>query len=167
MSHYRPQTQSTLVNLGKRPNWNLTPTAHRVKERSLAGSRNAGRRIIQKGKLLPCSRVSLTYLNAKSPLARRRAHSLSRNDLPHKLSQAKPIHPSRSQNEGGRLSRLQLPQPRVDVAAQRVDVEIRPQGHQLRLPAKTAGTHPCSWWQGLDTGETSRKKSIQRIFALG
>ena len=110
MSHDRPQTQSTLANLGKRPNRHLTPTAHRVKERSLAGSRNAGRRIIQKGKLLPCSRVSLTYLNAKSPLARCRAHSLSRDDLPHQLGQAKAVNPSRSQNDGGVLPSLQLSQ---------------------------------------------------------
>src|SRR5581483_6459654 len=71
------------------------------------------------------------------------------------------------ENDGLIFAFLELADPRVDVAAQRMDVEIRAECFELRLPAKAAGANLRAFWKGVDTVVVDREKHVVRIYTLG
>jgi hypothetical protein len=66
-------------------------------------------------------------------------------------------------NDGIVLARLKLAQARVDIAAQRVYVEVRTHGPQLRFTPQTAGSDPSSLGQSVYGGIANRTQRIAGI----
>ena len=68
-----------------------------------------------------------------------RGHEVERLAGP---SRAEPLEPGGREHDRVHLARVQLAQPRVDVAPQLHDLEVRPHGEQLRAAAQRRGPHP-------------------------
>ena len=64
------------------------------------------------------------------PLSGGRRHDLGVEPLGDPVGEPQPVEPRAREHEGVRLARIEPAQPRVDVAVQRMDDEIRPPGEQ-------------------------------------
>src|ERR1700692_622767 len=67
----------------------------------------------------------------------------------------------------GVLALFELAQARVDVAAQRMNVEIRADGFELSLTAKAGCAYTRTVWQFLKAGVVARAEGVARVLPCG
>ncbi len=102
--------------------------------------------------LTSCS-IAFANFDAESTLSGGRAHDFCSDDLLDQLCLTQPLQPCRSQNDGIVFALFKLAQARVDIAAQRMNIEIGTNRFQLRLPPKTSR---CRRGRRVATPESSR-----------
>ncbi len=92
------------------------------------------------------------HLQRKRALCRLGQHQLDRKAQPDLGVQAEPVEPACREHERVEAALARLAQPRLDVAAQRLDRDRRLEGEQLRLaPHRSrADSHPGAYFVGSD-----------------
>ncbi len=104
--------------------------------------------------------------NAQGALAGGRQHLLWLEDMANALLQAQALEARSGQYDGVVLPLVELAQARVQIAAQRHDLQIRAQVLQQHLAAQAGGTHHRALGQILQARIARRDKGIARVFAL-
>src|SRR4029077_4719923 len=69
--------------------------------------------------------------------------------------------------DGGVVSLLEFAQASVDIAAQRVNVEIGADGFELCLPAQAGGTDARAFREVFNFGVMTRAEGVAWVLALG
>src|ERR1700722_10558470 len=92
--------------------------------------------------MLPSSRIAGADLNAQCSLPSCRTHDLAGDDLFYQSSFSQAVKASGSEDDGIVFSLVEFAQARIDVAAQGINLQVRANGFQLCLAAKTAGADP-------------------------
>ena len=107
--------------------------------------------------------IAFANFDPQRSLARSGAHDIRGNDLFDEFRLAQALQSSRGQDDGVVFSLLEFAQARVHVAAQRMNVEIGPDGLQLRLPAQAGRADARALWQILKAGIVARTESVPRV----
>ena len=103
-------------------------------------------------------------LHRQRSLPHRRAHHRGIQQLRYAILPTQPAQAGRGQHDGVVLSRVQLAQAGVHIAADAFDLEIGPQRPQLRGATQGTGAHARALRQ---RRQASPHQRIARIFALG
>ena len=156
--------QSAVDNFRKRTDRHLAAAAHPVQQGALAGGGCAGRCVIQKSDMLAYPSIILPNLDRQRALSGGWTHQIRRQHLPYAFPLAQAIQPGSGQDHGIVFAGLQFAQARVHISAQRMNLEIRPQRLQLRLPPQAAGPDPSPVRQFFDTVVFRETENVSRIF---
>src|ERR1700688_1745758 len=95
--------------------------------------------------MLASIRVAFADFDAKRSLTGGRAHDFGGDDLLDQLSFAQAIQPGRGQDDGVIFALFEFAQARIDVAAQRMNVEIGADSFELSLAAQAG----CAYTRSL------------------
>ncbi len=93
------------------------------------------------------------------------SHHFRRDHLTDQLRLAQTVQARGRENNGIVVTGFEFPQPRVDIATERMNLQIWTQRHQLRLPSQTAGANVRLLRQRVNARELHRAKHVARIFA--
>jgi hypothetical protein len=118
----------------------LTSPAEGRQHCSFAGHSLAGRLIIELCAYFT-SRVAFPRLNGQSALARSGTHSLGRENFGNLMSESKPAQSCSGEHNGIILALFQFPKPRIDISADRLNVQIRPENSKLCRSTPGTGTY--------------------------
>src|SRR5689334_16498295 len=100
--------------------------------------------MIEKEQQIMSLLIIVTRLNRESTLPNSWTHHIRKDARAHMLIQSQPVHARSSQDDGVIFARLKLTQARIHIAAQRKDLQIRPQRLQLALSTQAAGADFCA-----------------------
>ena len=120
----------------------LTTAAQSFQERPFGAHFDGGYRIVQAVHYFAATGVIPPDLDADRPLADRREHHLHGQKLGNPACPAHPPEPCRGDDHAVELLRLQLPDPRIQIPAQRNDLQIGPPVPELHAPPERAGPDP-------------------------
>src|SRR4051812_22991283 len=108
--------------------------------------------------MLPYGQIVFTNLNAESALSRSRAHHRRIQSRAHGFRQTETVQSGVGKDDGIVLARLEFPETRVNIAAQRLNVKIRTQRSKLGGAAKAAGADASLFWQRANRIKSCRDK---------
>jgi len=111
------------------------------KERSLGLDGEAGRRIVEPAGEPGCQRVVGSHLDGERPLARRRGNELGIESKGDPVRTIEPGQAGLREDERIGLARVELPQARVDVSVERVELEVRAEGAEEGGPTRAVRAH--------------------------
>src|SRR5581483_1164382 len=127
------QMQTSISNFCRSADWNLASAAQLVQQGTLACACRARPGIVKKGQMLASHRITGANLNPERTLSCSRTHHIGWNDLFDQFGFAQPIETGRGKNHRIVFTGFELSKTRIDVSAQRNNLQIRPNGFQLRL----------------------------------
>src|SRR5215472_1484644 len=114
----------------------LAASAQTVQKSAFARGGGAGSGIVEKGKEFARRGVAIADFDGERSLSGGRAHDLGRDDVLDQLGFAQAVQAGRGEDNGVVFFVFELAQARVDIAAQRVNVEIGSDRPELRLAAQ-------------------------------
>src|SRR5450432_732547 len=167
MRYHCCETEASIAKFCKCTDRNLASSAELAQQCSLAPGSGAGRCVIQESKTFVGWRIPGANLDGQRPLSGGWAHYCWRDNLRHEFHFSQTIQPGCGENDSVVLVRFELPETRIHVPAERLDIEIGTNGLQLSQAAQTAGSNPCLLRQLLDEIVADRAERVARIFAYG
>src|SRR5258707_4354521 len=96
--------------------------------------------------------IALADFYTERPLSSSRAHNFRWNDLLDQFCLAKTLQPGSGENDCVIFPLFEFAEPRINIAAQRMNVEIGTNGFELSLTAKAGCTHASAVWEILNFG---------------
>ena len=110
--------------------------------------------------------VTQTDFDAECALSGCGAHDVRWNDLLDQFGLAEALQSGEGEDDGVIFSLFELAQASVDVAAQRMDVEIGADGLELRLAPQARGADARALGQFLKARILTRAEGVARILSL-
>ncbi len=104
--------------------------------------------------------------NRQRALARRRQAGLGIEHRADAVGQAQALEAGGSEDDGGVFAAIELAQPGIEVAAQRLDDQVGEAGGDQRLAAQAAGADDRAVGQVGQGGVVVGDKGVARVFAL-
>ena len=144
-------------------NRELTTAAQSLQKRPFGADFDGGYRIVQAGHHIAATGVVPPGLDADRPLADCREHHLHGQELGDPACPAHPPEPRRGDDHTVELLRPQLPDPGIQISAQRNDLQIGPPVPELHAPPERAGPDPRSAGHLLHLPVSFRDQDVPRI----
>src|ERR1035438_2349045 len=116
--------------------------------------------------MLASGSVTQTDFDAECALSGCGAHDVRWNDLLDQFGLAEAFQSGEGENDGVIFSLFEFAQAGVDVAAQRMNVEIGADGFELCLAAQAGGAYARAVRQFLKACIVARAESVARILSL-
>ena len=132
---------------------------------ALGANTGGGSGVMKRIEELPQGLVGGTALESERALAYRRKHDFARQDLGRKLSLAEPFEAAQREHQRIDLTGVQLADPRVHIAADRNDRQIRSLPQQLGLAPQGSRPDPRTLWQSREVRRLRRQKRVARVVA--
>ena len=104
--------------------------------------------------------IVLSAFNAQRALAHGGQKALRVQRRHVRGAESQPVEPGGGQDDGVVVAVPQFAQPRVHIAAQAGNTEVRPQGQQLGLAPQAAGAHMRALRQGVHIGVIEGKETV-------
>ena len=106
------------------------------------------------------------HFNAQGPLARGRQHGCVGECGADALAHLQPFEARCGQNNRVVLAFVELAQTGVEVAAQGLNLQVRPQGLQQHLAAQAGGAHHRTLRQRFQAGVARRNEGVMGVFSF-
>ena len=164
----QPRLQRERATLPVRPGGqrHAAAAAQRTRHRALGMHRQPGRRVGQRFQRLAQRGRIGAHLQAQRALPGRRQHHVRIDHRADARVQAQPLQARGGQHDAVVLALVELAQPGVEVAPQRLHIQVRPDRLELHHPAQARGADPRALRQRLHRLETGRDPGIARVLAL-
>ncbi|MNN14774.1 hypothetical protein D3C81_1278540 [compost metagenome] len=116
----------------------------------------------------PCGQLGAAGwgLDAKRALPGSRQRRFNGDQRADAVIQAQALEPRGGQDDGAVFAAVKLAEPRVEVAAQRLDHQVRIAGAQQGLAAQAGGADHSAGRHLVERGEAVRNQCVARVFAL-
>src|SRR5579859_7002483 len=126
------EMQLAISHFGEVADGNLATSTETVEQGALAGGGGAGGGVVQECEMVASGGIAETDFDAKRALSGGGAHDFGGDDLLDQLRFAEAFESGGGEDDGVVFSLLEFAEARVDVAAQRMNVEIGADGFELR-----------------------------------
>mmetsp|Transcript_15050 Transcript_15050/g.35640 ORF Transcript_15050/g.35640 Transcript_15050/m.35640 type:complete len:285 (-) Transcript_15050:548-1402(-) len=166
MPERRVEQQSAALPPRVRRQWQAAAATERPGDGTLGLAGQQGRRMVQLQQGLAQRSGVGADLQTQRPLPRARQHLLDLEDAAHALPQAQALETGSGQHDGVVAALIELAQPGIEVAAQRLDAQVRPQVQQLRHAAQAGAADDGALGKLGERRIVVRDEGVARVFAL-
>ena len=137
--------QFSVAHFSEGSDRDLAASAQSVEQRPLAGGGGTSRSVVQEFQMLACGGIAFADFDPERSLPRSRAHDFGRDDLGDQLRLTQTLQPRCGQYDGVIFPLLKFAQPRIDITAQGMNVQISPNGLQLSLAPQAGRSTRAPW----------------------
>src|SRR5580692_12837227 len=155
------------TNLREGADGDLTPAAEAVEKGAFAGCGGTGVWIVQESEEVARLGVAFADFDAEGSLSCSGTHDFSGDDLLDQLRFTEALQACQGEDDGVVFALLKFSQTSVNVATQRINVEIGTDGFELRLATKARGPDAGALRKFLKTGVVARAEGVARVLPLG